>query len=420
MSWHYLREQEAESSEDICSDGKPWRPVKSKITHERHYYGDRLTESYLDSLSGMISEHSMGLSFGDVSISFQEDSPVKTSHQQVKALESLANALGSGKKCSELLTRYDHGSHSWKTLQCSLLGDLEPFSETWPKSGTMQNGVCWERMMSELHTKGKESGFWPTPTKRDWKSESCKPETAKTRNHHSRGKTLPWVILHGGVPTRQTWPTSNDRKPANKTEVMEFRQENRRTTVQRLRAAATEPKQIGMALNPNWVEWLMNWPCGWTSLEELNSGHFEYWKKASAEGFQEPWEMRDMREHGETTPSPQRSQHDEQQSREHPNTMREMPRKDSCRRTVGGSRESENLPQLRETVSIQESKRELLQPTLCESLGMGEEETVQRVATGVNNRVDRLKAIGNGQVPAVAAVAFLILYKRIIESQEEK
>ena len=41
-----------------------------------------------------------------------------------------------------------------------------------------------------------------------------------------------------------------------------------------------------------------------------------------------------------------------------------------------------------------------------------------RVAHGVAHRVDRLKAIGNGQVPAVAAVAFLILHNRIMENNK--
>jgi DNA (cytosine-5)-methyltransferase 1 len=36
---------------------------------------------------------------------------------------------------------------------------------------------------------------------------------------------------------------------------------------------------------------------------------------------------------------------------------------------------------------------------------------VGRVANGVAARVDRLKAIGNGQVPVVAATAFNILNK---------
>jgi DNA (cytosine-5)-methyltransferase 1 len=38
---------------------------------------------------------------------------------------------------------------------------------------------------------------------------------------------------------------------------------------------------------------------------------------------------------------------------------------------------------------------------------------VPRVAKGVKNRVGRLKALGNGQVPLTAALAFLILHERI-------
>ena len=41
------------------------------------------------------------------------------------------------------------------------------------------------------------------------------------------------------------------------------------------------------------------------------------------------------------------------------------------------------------------------------------EPVMGRVAHGVAHRVDRLKAIGNGQVPAVAVLAFMTLYERI-------
>lgn len=43
------------------------------------------------------------------------------------------------------------------------------------------------------------------------------------------------------------------------------------------------------------------------------------------------------------------------------------------------------------------------------------EPDVGRVVNGVANRVDRLKCLGNGQVPAVAATAFRILRERISE-----
>lgn len=52
--------------------------------------------------------------------------------------------------------------------------------------------------------------------------------------------------------------------------------------------------------------------------------------------------------------------------------------------------------------------------SICESVvGWGAEPAVGRMADGVANRVDRLKAIGNGQVPLVAAVAFETLRRRL-------
>ena len=40
--------------------------------------------------------------------------------------------------------------------------------------------------------------------------------------------------------------------------------------------------------------------------------------------------------------------------------------------------------------------------------------TIPRVATGIPNRVDRLKALGNGQVPLCVKVAWEILIKEVI------
>ncbi len=45
------------------------------------------------------------------------------------------------------------------------------------------------------------------------------------------------------------------------------------------------------------------------------------------------------------------------------------------------------------------------------------ESEVGRVANGVANRVDRIKALGNGQVPLQAATAFIVLWRLIHETQ---
>jgi hypothetical protein len=32
-------------------------------------------------------------------------------------------------------------------------------------------------------------------------------------------------------------------------------------------------------LNPEWVEWLMGWPIGWTALEPLETARFQEWQQ---------------------------------------------------------------------------------------------------------------------------------------------
>jgi len=61
--------------------------------------------------------------------------------------------------------------------------------------------------------------------------------------------------------------------------------------------------------------------------------------------------------------------------------------------------------ELRSGVHLSESEAKALQSDLWQQDGM----EITRTAKGVMNRVDRLKAIGNGQVPAVAALAWRIL-----------
>jgi len=42
-------------------------------------------------------------------------------------------------------------------------------------------------------------------------------------------------------------------------------------------AAVTEPEQLGGTLNPDWCEWFMGWPIGWTASEPLETDRFRQW-----------------------------------------------------------------------------------------------------------------------------------------------
>jgi hypothetical protein len=51
----------------------------------------------------------------------------------------------------------------WTNPQKTLLGDSEPYSETWPGSGSMRNGQVFARPMWVPPMAGQGSSFWPTP-----------------------------------------------------------------------------------------------------------------------------------------------------------------------------------------------------------------------------------------------------------------
>ena len=98
------------------------------------------------------------------SISSPEAFPARTFPAQAAGQELRGNDLGCGLNLPGSFVRFDPSSSSWKTAQCSLLEDLNGFSETWPRWGSMRNGVCWARTTPAHLTSENESGFWPTPT----------------------------------------------------------------------------------------------------------------------------------------------------------------------------------------------------------------------------------------------------------------
>jgi len=127
-----------------------------------------------------------------------------------------------------LLAKYDQNTRSWKTAQCSLLGDSEEFSGTWPRWGLMLDGGSWglddlERIMS------------------------------------ARG--------YGCSLTTPTCTNMKGTRPSEK-----FSQG-------RLPSPACLAHKDGGKPNPEWGEWLMGWPIGWTGLEPLEMDKYQQWLK---------------------------------------------------------------------------------------------------------------------------------------------
>ena len=243
MSWHYLREPGAESLVECCTGGEPLPPLKSRTIHAEFYCNGKLTESYLDSLSGTMCEPSMESRGVERSTSSAADFPVKTSAQLEKAQESKASAAGFGKKWRELSVKYDRHTCSWKTHRC-LFQEVLPWSSvTLPKWGMMRNGVLYRHRTLERPISGTESGLLPTPSASDYKGTFRLKRCNERACESPRGVRLPEEL------------------------------------------ARRHQVDLGTHLNPDFVEWLMGWPIGWTDLKPLATDKFLRWRQAHSVFF---------------------------------------------------------------------------------------------------------------------------------------
>ena len=281
MSWHYLREVAGESLEDICLGGEPLPPLKSKTTHAEFYCKGKLMDSYLDSLSGMTFAPLMESPGEGESMSSAGVFPVRTSPLQEKGMDLMGSGQDSGHKWRGWLAKFDPLSCSWRTAQCSLLGEEQELLLTLPKWGMTRNGLLWElptlahlisgtgcglspdneSFFHTPNTTGMDGGsnsrkalrkrleLLPTPNARDWKDS----QTAGNRKSPGLG-----VVAH--------WPTPRTAGMCGGSGSWDLL--NKNTTVEEARLMGAGN---GGQLNPPWVEWLMGWPIGWTDLKQLGT-----------------------------------------------------------------------------------------------------------------------------------------------------
>jgi hypothetical protein len=71
----------------------------------------------------------------------------------------------------ESFAYFDLDSSCWRTSQATFLWDSDEYSETWPDSGSMRNGIVYERAISEPAISENECSSWPTARQED--GESC-------------------------------------------------------------------------------------------------------------------------------------------------------------------------------------------------------------------------------------------------------
>ena len=187
MSWHFLQEGGEAFWPDACLDGAPSALLKLMPAQEKSCLTDKEMELSSNSQFGTTSKLSTAQPGVAMLTSLLAGSHAKTLAHAEKGKELMEKGLVFGQKWQESFAKLDQCTRSWKTRQCSLLGGLDEFSETWPEWGWMQDGECSE--LPALERRIIEPGFsWLlTPTAQSWKAWTFRNPLKLIRKNHADG-----------------------------------------------------------------------------------------------------------------------------------------------------------------------------------------------------------------------------------------
>ena len=160
----------------------------------------------------------------------------------------MASAAAYGGSTPELLANYDPATSSWRTCQRSLVEGWTVFSETWPRSGMMRNGIAYRLPPLVPLTSETASGSWPTPT--------------VSGNYNRKGSSK--TSGDGLATAVRRWPTPVASMHKGSSPAALTRRSGASRQNDRLDHAVMASD--GGSLNPTWVEWLMGFPPSWTEL----------------------------------------------------------------------------------------------------------------------------------------------------------
>ena len=132
-------------------------------------------------------------------------------------------------------------------------------SETWPRSGSMRNGIVYPLPPSAPLTSATVSSS--SPVSANHKAEFPTP-TASTGEKGGRGD-LTAQLKTGQSSRRRDWPTpvARDHKGPGYSGQL--------------------PTTLTGLPNPEWVEWLMGFPPGWTDCDHWETPLFPRWPNTS-------------------------------------------------------------------------------------------------------------------------------------------
>ena len=222
MSWLYSQVLVEEYLAANFSDGGQSVPSSGNHIPQAYLSPDKMTAFSRLSRFGMTFKPLMDDLGEELLMSYLEAFRAKTLARQVREKVLEGQGVVCGNIWQESSEKWNQLSFLQKTPLCSLGEDSKLSLKTWPRWGTMRNGVCYQREPLAHSTKEIDSGLLPTPTARDFNGHTVTQKRPKGFN-----RVLPNVFklefqLHG-----QCYP------------------------------------------HPTFSEGLMLWPVGWTDLKPL-------------------------------------------------------------------------------------------------------------------------------------------------------
>ena len=300
-----LRGPGEESSADISSDGEQSVPSNGMPTHGTFWSPGKTTDASKPSRSGMTFKPLTDDLGEAVLMSCLEAFPVRTFPVQERERESKENEAPCGDTWQESSAKFDLASSSWKTHQCLWDEDLPSSSLTLPRWGMMRSGVLWERITLPPLISGTESGLWGTPRAGMGRSPACHYDRGKgnleeqvgaaeyakmwptpTRNDavgagYQKSNGSHFFTLPGAVgATKHLPPEMEERRQVKWPTPTAQDAKNNGAPSQMVRNTKPLNAEVGGALNPNWVEWLMGWPLGWTDCAVSVTDKFQQWQNS--------------------------------------------------------------------------------------------------------------------------------------------
>ena len=172
-------------------------------------------------------------------------------HALEKARESTANDPDCFLRWRESSTKCGPDMFSWRTHLILFAGESKPFSGPWPRLGMIQDGVfCPLPPLVPCTGETVGGDCLPTPTVNT--SKNCVSASQMERN------SLDLMNYVAKYPTPKTNGFCGGTGNYEQIFALTIPDEEKRSMA----------SGCGGTLNPDWVEWLMGWPPGWTDPEK--------------------------------------------------------------------------------------------------------------------------------------------------------